>query len=176
MTPFPVDTEQRKTGSRACAIVHYKIDSEHWLYREETEVDIGRDCTIELSENDKWMNYKIECQIKGVKSSHRLSQLKLKRENSYSFPLEKKTIMYALNSKTPFVLFLVDIQREKVYYLAIQDYFIANKKLFRKLDQGDDGTLNLHISMDCFLSDDSDLREIAKSIYVDGPGESLRKY
>lgn len=52
MARFPIDTEQRKTGSRACAIVHYRINSDHWVYREETEIDIGRDCILELSEDE----------------------------------------------------------------------------------------------------------------------------
>lgn len=152
MARFPIDTEQRKTGSRACAIVHYRINSDHWVYREETEIDIGRDCILELSEDDKWLNHKIECQIKGVRSSSRLEGMKLKKENSYSFPLEKKTIMYALNSNVAFVLFLVDLANETVYYLAIQEYFIANKELFKRIeDNNDDGTLNVHISCEHIL-------------------------
>lgn len=104
--------------------------------------------------------------------------MKLKKENSYSFPLEKKTIMYALNSNVAFVLFLVDLANETVYYLAIQEYFIANKELFKRIeDNNDDGTLNVHISCEHILSyDDHDLQEIAKSTYVDGPGEMLRRY
>lgn len=182
MARFPIDTEERKTGSRACAIVHYQLDSDHWVYREESEADVGRDCIIELSENDKWKNHKIECQIKGVRSIQRLDRMKLKNKNAYSFPLKKKTIMYALNSSTAFVLFFVDINTETAYYLAIQDYLIANKELFKKLesdndDDDGDSTINVHISCDCVLSNlDDDLQEIAKSIYVDGPGSELRKH
>lgn len=177
MARFPIDTEQRKIASRACAIVHYKLNSEHWVYREDTEVDVGKDCTIELSENNKWCNHKIECQIKGVSSPDRLNRIKIKGGKEFSFPLSKKTIMYALNSSIAFILFFVDIDNEIVYYLAIQDYFIANKNLFNKLDENEEGTINVHISVDCILSAmDSDLQEIAKSTYVDGPGIELRKY
>lgn len=177
MARFPIDTEERKTGSRACAIVHYQLNSDHWVYREDTEIDVGRDCIIELSENDRWQNHKIECQIKGVRSVSRLNKMKLKKENAYSFPLEKKTIMYALNSNTAFVLFFVDINSETAYYLAIQDYFIANKNLFEKLNSSEDGTINVHISLNCVLSySDQDLQDIAKSVYVDGPGSELKKH
>lgn len=170
MARFPIDTEQRRIGSRACAILHYRLNSDHWIYREETEIDVGRDCVIELSENDRWYNYKIEGQIKGTKRA-----MPLKRENAFSFPIETKTIMYALNSHQPFVLFYVDIHCETVYYLPIQDYFIANTAFFDKLDSAGD-TLSLHIPCDNILNDqDEDLQQIAKSQYTGGPGISLRK-
>ena len=37
----PIDCEPRKTGSKARAIVHYKLNAEHWDYREETGNDYG---------------------------------------------------------------------------------------------------------------------------------------
>ena len=168
---FPIDNDTRKTASRACAIVHYFIDSDHWLYREDTEIDVGRDCVLELSENNRWLNHKIECQIKGTKKP-----VKLKREDAFSFPLETKTIMYALNSANAFVLFYVDVTNEVVYYLPIQDYFIADKKRFDKLD-GNQDTINVHIPIDNMLSEkDSELQDIARSTYVDGPSKKLKKH
>ena len=171
MPRMPIDCEQRKTGSKARAIVHYKLNAEHWDYREETGNDYGRDCVIELSENDRWNNHKIEGQIKGTRNPARL-----KGKQCFSFSLEIKTINYALGTPTAFVLFYVDVENEKVYYLPVQDYFIANKKLFDKLDTGQE-KMNVHIPMDNILSDDDfDLQEIAKSVYVEGPSRSLRKY
>lgn len=117
MPRTPIDCEPRKTGSKARAIVHYKLNAEHWDYREETGNDYGRDCVIELSENDCWNNHKIEGQIKGTRSPEIL-----KREKCFSFPLEVKTINYALNAPGAFVLFYVDVENELVYYLPIQDY------------------------------------------------------
>lgn len=171
MPRTPIDCEPRKTSSKARAIVHYKLNAEHWDYREETGNDYGRDCVIELSENDCWNNHKIEGQIKGTRSPEIL-----KREKCFSFPLEVKTINYALNARGAFVLFYVDVENEVVYYLPIQDYFIANKTLFDKLDTGQE-RMSVHIPIDNILSDDDfDLQEIAKSVYVDGPSRNLRKY
>ncbi len=171
MTRMPIDTPQRRIGSKAVAILHYKIDANHWEFRQETGNDVGRDCTIELLEDDKWLNHKIEGQIKGT---GKIEPLKTCAE--ISFPMEVKTINYALASPCPFVLFYVDVQTEDIYYLAIQDHFINNPELFQKTD-GTQEKLSLHIPLSNLLSDDdSDLIEIAKNTYVGGPEKTLKRY
>ena len=168
---MPIDTPQRKIGSRAVAIVHYTIDSEHWEFRQETGNDVGRDCIIELSVNDKWLNHKIEGQIKGTERLKLLAN-----KNTMSFSMETKTINYALGSPIPFVLFYVDVKNENVYFLPIQEHFIANKNLFKKLE-GNQKTLTLHIPIDNNLSIRDDvLVSVAKCTYLDGPGETLKKH
>lgn len=171
MPRMPIDTNQRKIGSRAVAIVHYAIDCDHWEFRQETGNDVGRDCTVELSEDNKWLNHKIEGQIKGTE------KLKYNSSGEYiRFSMETKSINYALSSSIPFVLFYVDIISETVYFLPIQDYFIDNNDLFAKLE-GNQKTLTLHIPIDNELSRcDLELVTIAKCTYVDGPGRSLKKY
>jgi len=162
---------QRRIGSRAVAIVHYTIDCNHWEFRQETGNDVGRDCTVELSENNKWLNHKIEGQIKGTKTVTHLTKKRV-----LSFPMATKTINYALSSSTPFVLFYVDIVNEIVYFLPIQDYFISHKELFKKLE-GNQETLTLHIPISNILAQcDAALVAIAKCTYVDGPGDSLRRH
>ena len=104
MPRMPIDTPQRKIASKACAIVHYTLDAEHWLYREETNVDVGRDCVLELSLNDTWNNDKIEGQIKGTKKIKELAN------GNISFQIDTKTVNYALGSGNSFVLFLVDVE------------------------------------------------------------------
>ena len=171
MARMPIDTPQRKIGSKAVAILHYKINASHWEFRQETGNDVGRDCTIELSENDRWLNHKIEGQIKGTE---KIEPLKTRAE--ISFPMDVKTVNYALGSSCPFVLFYIDVKTEKIFYLAIQDYFINNPDLFKKLD-GTQEKLSLHIPMGNLLNDDdSNLVEIAKNTYVEGPGITLKKY
>ena len=171
MSRMPMDTESRRIGSRARAIMHYSLDANHWDYREETGNDYGRDCIIELSENNKWMNHKIEGQIKGSRQPNFL-----KDGLSISFPLDIKTINYALGTQVAFVLFFVDVTNETVYYLPLQDYFITNKKLFAKLDSGQE-SMAVHIPIDNVLtSEDTDLQQIAKSTYVDGPSKKLKKH
>ena len=165
----PKDDEKRKTGSRGRAIVHFQIDSEHWDYREETGNDYGRDCIIELSENDEWHNHKVEGQIKGTGSIKKID------DGAYiSFPMPVRTIEYALGTPTAFVLFVADTKTNDVYYQCVQDYFIENKKLFERLEQG---TINIRIpvSQNLVLGDDT-LQELARVTFVDGPGQSLKRH
>ncbi len=170
MARLPIDTPQRKIGSKAVAILHYKIDADHWEFRQETGNDVGRDCTLELSENNEWPNHKIEGQIKGTEKIEPLKKCTL-----ISFPMEVKTINYALSSHCPFALFYVDVTLEKIFYLAIQDYFIDNPDLFAKLETQD--TINIHIPMNNLLNDgDDNLVDLAKCVYIGGPGKSLKKY
>lgn len=171
MARMPIDTPQRKIGSRAVAIVHYIFDSDHWEFRQETGSDVGRDCTVELSENDRWLNHKIEGQIKGSK------EIKpLKTSDEISFSMEIKTINYALGSPVPFVLFYVDVTSEVVYYLSIQDYFINHPDNFAKLE-GDQEKLSLRIPICNVLNEkDGELALLAQHTYIDGPGRGLTKH
>ena len=92
-----------------------------------------------------------------------------------SFPIDVKTVNYGLGSNVAFVLFVVDVDNEKVYYLPLQDYFIANPSEFDKLEKNKE-KINVHIPT-CNLVDDNDfeLQQIAKSVYVDGPTRRLRR-
>lgn len=170
MANAPKDCEQRVVGSTARGIVHYKFPKTNWEYHEITGADHGTDCIVELIEDEEYQNKKIEGQIKGTNKPTLLSSGKC-----FSFPMEIKTILYGLGSSSAFVLFYVDNVSETVYYLPIQDYFISNPSLFNVLKTGQK-TLNVHIPTDNIVSeDDFDLREIAKSVYVDGPSRKLRK-
>lgn len=170
---FPKDCEARIRCSKAEGIVHYQItQKEHWEYHQCTGTDHGIDCIIELVENDNFTNKKVEGQIKGAKSPK-----KLKKDDCFSFSLEIKTINYGLSSSTAFVLFYVDTTNEIVYYLPIQDYFIAHPSLFDILENNlDQQSISLHIPCDNILAkNDYDLQQIAKSVYVGGPTRALRK-
>ncbi len=171
MSKFPKDCSARAVGAEARKLVHYRFSAERWEYREETGNDSGRDCIVELIENEQWGNKKIEGQIKGTRKPEKLAG-----REAYSFPLEVKTINYALGSPSPFVLFLVDVDQEIVYYLPLQDYFIAHPELFERLEENSH-TVNVHIPLDNVVSDqDDDLRQIAKSVYIiDEPTGQLRK-
>ena len=161
MPGLPKDCAARVISAEARKLVHYRFPSEHWEYHEETGRDVGRDCSIELVESDEFVNKKIEGQIKGTRSPNRL-----KGKDVFSFAMEKKTINYGLSSPIAFVLFYVDVDHGIVYYLPIQDYFIANPELFDALESNTT-TINVHIPIDNIVSnEDFDLRQIAKSIYV----------
>ena len=165
----PKDNESRKIGSRGRAIVHYQINSDHWEYHEETGNDYGRDCTLELSEENEWNNHKVEGQIKGTGS------IKLIENGAFvSFSMSVHTIEYALGTSTAFVLFVVDTNTSEVYYQCIQGYFIENKELFNKLEQG---TISIRIPVSQNLvKGDELLQELAKVTFLDGPGNTLKRY
>lgn len=166
---FPADCSSRSIGTRARGIVVYKLDTEIWEWHELTGTDHGTDILIELVENGEFTNKKIEGQIKGS------TNIVLLQNGCISFNLEVKTINYALNSSSAFVLFLVDVCEEIVYYLAIQDYFIAHTDRFVALEKNKT-TVTVHIDPRNKLDADAfELCEIAKSVYVDGPSRKLRK-
>ena len=110
MPKLPQDCPARIIGAEARKLVHYIFPSEHWEYREQTGNDNGVDCTIELIEQEKWTNRKLEGQIKGTRNPN-----KMKSENCFSFSLDVKTITYGLSSANAFVLFYMDVETEMVY-------------------------------------------------------------
>jgi hypothetical protein len=99
---LPKDCSARRIGAEARKLVHYKFPSKNWEYHELTGCDNGLDCTVELVENDKWSNKKIEGQIKGT-----LSPTLLKRENVFSLEIDIKTVLYGLGSSCAYVIFYV---------------------------------------------------------------------
>lgn len=169
MLKLPRDCSARVIGAEARKLVHYIFPSEHWEYREQTGNDVGVDCAIELIEQEEWTHKKLEGQIKGTRNPN-----KMKSQNCFSFSLDVKTINYALCSANAFVLFYVDVDDKKVYYLPIQDYFIANPALFDQLEQNK-SKLNVHIPCDNLVSEnDIELQQIAKRTYIGGPSRDLR--
>ena len=169
MMERPKDNETRKISSKGKAILHYRINLDCWEYKQETGGDVGRDCILELSENDVWCNHKVEGQIKGTSSP------KITFHNQISFSMEVKTIAYALGTSTAFILFVVDTKTEMVYYQCIQKYFIENKDLFQKLETQKYITIHIPVTQNLQQSDEL-LQNWAKTTYIDGPGLSLREY
>lgn len=161
----PINTKERKIGARAIALAHIKFDTDHWEFRTESGGDVGRDCSFELSEDDVWLNHKIECQVKGTEH---IDSYTLKGSADLSFALKVKTITYALHSPVAFVLLLVDNINEKVYYRCIQEAFENNENLrarYRKASG--ESTVNIRIPLENELGNgDARLQEFAQSVYV----------
>ena len=167
---LPKDKASGVISREARKLVHNSFSAERWDYHEETGGDNGRDCIIELVENECFGNKKIEGQIKGTASPKQLKQ-----EGCFTFSLDVKTINYGLSSPVAFVLLYVTVEDKQIYYLPLQDYFIANPELFDRLSENKT-TLNVHIPCDNIVrEDDYELQQIAKSIYVGGPSKRLRK-
>lgn len=170
MLQLPVDGEPRGVGSRAKAIVHYRFNADHWEYREHTGVDVGVDCSFELTENEQWTGNQLFCQIKGRSNPSYNST-----DDSVSVVLKVSTVNYALSQANPYVLLLVDVNDESVFYLPIQEYFIDNPTLYKKLG-GNQYDISLRIPRSQKVGpDDSNLQRIARYRYVGGPGRALRR-
>ena len=166
---LPKDCSARAISTRARSLVVYKLNAEKWEWHEQTGTDHGTDMVIELVENEDFVNKKIEAQIKGR------TTITVLKNGEISFDLDVKTVNYALGSSNAFVLFLVDVTDEIVYYLPIQDYFIANKDKF-KAAENNRTTVNVHISADNIVTNNTEkLVDIAKSVYVGGPSDSLKR-
>lgn len=167
---LPKDKTSGVISREARKLVHNSFSTERWDYHEETGSDNGRDCIIELIEDDQFSNKKIEGQIKGT-----ANPTQLKNDGCFSFHFVVKIFNYGLGSSIAFVLLYVTVNDKQVYYLPLQDYFIANPELFDRL-AGNTTTLNVHIPYDNVVcEEDYDLQQIAKSIYVGGPSKELRK-
>ncbi len=171
-TLFPRDDEPRRIGTKAEAIFHYKIDPAYWVYRTQSNIDRGTDIVLELVEDGEFRNHRILCQIKGTKNPQRL-----KDETTLTFPLDVRTINYALSGHEPFLLVVCDVSEEvkEAYYLPIQEYFINNQELFTKTTSGQK-TINLHIPIEnSIFQNDQPLRDLARVSYIGGPGNELRR-
>ena len=170
MPRLPKDSSARVIGAEARKLVHYRFASERWEFHEITGQDCGLDCTVELVENEQFINKRIDGQIKGTQNP-----CHLKNEEAFSFSLHIKTINYGLSNANAFVLFFVTVDDGTVYYLPIQDYFIANPVLFDKLENNFQ-TINVHIPYDNIVCEkDFDLQQLAKSVYINGPSKDLQK-
>ena len=76
--------------------------------------------------------------------------------------IEIKTLLYAINSPIAFVLFVVDVENEKIYYQCLQDYYYKNKEIIDKRIKKQK-YINIRIPIEKLLSKDSnELIELAK--------------
>lgn len=165
MTRFPGDSDPLRTDRKACAIVHYQLNSDDWEFRLLTGQDVGCDCEIELAKDNKWTGKIIKFQIKGTTV---FEKRLLKSGAAISFPLEIKTINYALNCPNPFLLVVVDVKKENAYYIELHDYISDNEKLRKKLES-EQQELSLHIPLDnLFANDNQSLKQLAWQAYVNG--------
>ena len=169
MSKLPEDCSARAICTRSRGIFAYQIDSNKWEWHEQTGTDHGTDIVLELSDGECFSGKKIEGQLKGR------TQIEFLKSGKIKFDLEVKTTNYALNNSNPFVLFLIDVTEEKVYYLAIQDYFIENPERFGAA-KNNAYSVTLHIDPENTLDGKPDeLISIANRVYAGGPSVGLRR-
>lgn len=140
MANLPKDQDSRATGSKARAIVHRLFDAECWEYREITGIDVGLDCAFDLIEDDEWTGNYIECQVKGRTQPYFTNE-----GQSVSISIKTSTINYALRRPSTFILLLVRIDPEEVYYLPVEEYFINNASERKKLKNQSSITLRIPV-------------------------------
>ena len=156
---FPQDSPGRRAETRSFQILFPKFNSDHWDFIGHDQHDHGVDYTFEYIENNEYHGYRILSQIKGS------SLLKIKGKDYVSFSLPVKTANYAVSCRNPFVLFVVDLKTGVAYYLALQDYFIANPDSYERLLKNST-SINVHVPIDNVVNhENSDLIAIAKSGY-----------
>lgn len=159
---YPKDCSERKKGTKARTIVPQKFDADHWDWHEQTGTDHGTDMIFEYIENDEFRGAKIEGQIKGTSKPRMVND-----GAEVSFDLDVKTINYGLGCRNSYVLFLVDLEKEDVYYMPIQEYFIADTERYGRLEKNQSTfAIRIPIENKVTVDDDRDLREIAKSGYT----------
>ena len=161
--PRESDRDIENVGRGGLALVHYAFDYNHWEFRQETGADRGTDCILEYIDGKEWHHSVIKGQIKGTKIAE---YYLLKSGEYFSFPLEKRTINYALRSNDSFLLFFSDLKNEIVYYLSIQDYFINNPDEYVRLEK-ETNSMNMWIPVVNIVrkDDDSDLVQLSKASY-----------
>ena len=157
---LPKDVPARVVATRARSLVAYKLDAQMWEWHEQTGTDHGTDMMIELVEGEVYTNRKIEIQIKGRTTLTHLST------GDISIEIDVKTVNYALSSANAFVVFLVDVTKEDVYYLSIQEYFIHNPEKL-KAASNNKASINLRIPAGNIINGNvEELCSIAKNTYI----------
>lgn len=160
---FPQDTSERKIGTRARALVPSKLNANHWEFHEYTGIDVGCDLVIEFSDGNEFKNKKIECQIKGTENP-----TFVENGSFLSFDFPVKTASYALNGNCPFVLFVVDVKKEIVYWQSIKDYAKSCSDFIQRVEKNK-CTVAVRIPVNNVLSNDTGdehLCKLAKNMHL----------
>ena len=119
MTKEKNDAEESKKERRCLSIIDYKFSQNgKWVYRKEAGQDVGCDCTLELvDDNDTFQGKRACCQVKG-----RTSIDCLKDKKTISLDLEVTTYNMAVQANYLFILLLVDLNDETVYFQKLNGY------------------------------------------------------
>jgi len=155
---YALDSPEAQKERISYQILFSSLNVEHWMWTGKDTFDHGVDYGFEYIEDGMYKGYRI---ISQVKSSTKLEV----KDGLIPFDFPVNTAAAAINSAQPFVFFLVDLNTKVTYYLALQDYFIANKE---KIDSVRDNksTVRLFIPVNNVVcEEDAELREIAKSQY-----------
>ena len=116
---YPQDTEEFKKERKSYQLLFYRLNADVWAPNGSDNTDHGMDYGFEYIENGNYKGYRILSQIKSTEHI-------IKSKKSVSFDLKVITAAYAISSAQPFVLFVVDLIADVIYYICLQDFFIDN--------------------------------------------------
>ncbi|MBQ6567700.1 MAG: DUF4365 domain-containing protein [Treponema sp.] len=156
---FPKDSDVRKNSSKARSLVPPNMVLDHWEFHDVTGHYAGCNLILELIEDGEFRNKKVECQARGTSSP-----VFICGDKYLSFDFSVKTANYALSGGLPFVLFVVDFNTKRVYWLSIKDY-AKEQKDFELRSKKNKNTVSVRIPITNTLSVDNDskLCELAKN-------------
>ena len=163
---YPKDTEEKLKERESFQIFFSLLDVMKWEYLGSDHNDHGVDYSFEYIEDGEYKGFRLLSQLKSSKKIE-------VRGNEIVFDFPVKTANYAIGCPQPFVFFLVDLTNSQVYYLPLQDYFIANKEKMEALDNNKT-SIRVFIPLNNTI-DDKELKEIAKSQYTFDEEQGLRK-
>lgn len=157
MEKYPKDCSSRVVSTASRAMFYNHLNYRNWEFHEITGMDYGMDCYIESCENDTFKNNKVFVQIKGTAhiETYKISKF-------ISYPIDTKTINYALNERSAFIVALVDVCNDNIYYVELHEYFINNSDKIQYLNNQD--KMNIHFKFNNIINSDNDdeLVELSK--------------
>lgn len=109
MSNLPKRPKQHEIDSKGLAILQYKL-SPHFIFRSITERDYGIDALLEMTEGGSVTGKFITVQVKSKGSIH------WNKKNQFKEKINSSTVNYWMNNNDPVLIFLVDCEKEIVYF------------------------------------------------------------
>lgn len=155
---YPQDTEEFQKERESYQSLFYKLNARDWAPLGSDKTDHGMDYGFEYIEDMEYRGYRIYSQIKSTRG------ISIK-DGMVLFDLKVKTACYAVSCAQPFLLFVVDLERDVAYFQCLQDYFLENEQSFHALDVNK-STIRIKIPTSQYVTRDAAmLKHIAKRQY-----------
>lgn len=163
---YPQDSEEKLKERESFQIFFSLMDMRTWEYLGSDYNDHGVDYSFEFIEDGEYKGYRIFVQLKS-------SQKPEIRNNEIVFDFPVHTANYAITCAQPFIFFFVNLTNRIVYYLPLQDYFIANKD---KMDKLENNKTKIRVFIPLKNTIDSErLKEVVKAQYSFDEENGLRR-
>ena len=156
---YPQDTEQFKKERRSYQAIFNKFNMDEWEPNGSDRTDHGMDFGFEFIEDEQYKGYRVLSQIKSTEH--------LETQGEYCvFDFPVKTAAYAIGCSQPFLFILVDLTTDTPYYVCLQDFFIENPELMKKVENNK-CSVRVQVPMGQYICrTNEDLKEIAKKQFT----------